>query len=372
MKEERKKTALVLAGGGFPGYMYEIGCMTALDDFFADGFSTSDFDIYVGTSAGATVAALLANGVRPRRIFEDIYEDRESQFNFRRTDIYSFGVRETFPMLKKFFKSLIPIFRYYFANRHRFSTLDLLYMLQENLPSGIFSLSNFDRYLAEFFSQSGHTNDFRQLKRQLYIPATDVDTGRYDVFGEPGFDHVPISLAVTASSAMPIVFQPIRIGEKDYMDGAVGRSVHVDVAINHGADLFVIVNPVLPIYNDREKLCFPSFHGRCVGLKEKGMSWIFDQALRTSTMTRIYMSLKRYEAEYPEKDYMMLQPEPEDSVMYFSNVINLKAKLEVLQYGYASTALALRRNFAAYEKLFSKYGIRVNQERLQERLKEAA
>ena len=45
------KMALVLAGGGFPGWMYEIGCLSALDDFFDDSFSVCDFDIYVGTSA---------------------------------------------------------------------------------------------------------------------------------------------------------------------------------------------------------------------------------------------------------------------------------------------------------------------------------
>ena len=364
MEGRRKKTALVLAGGGFPGYMYEIGCLSALDDFFEDGFSSSHFDIYVGTSAGATVAALLANGVRPWRIFEDIQEDRRSVFNFRRRDIYSFGVRETFPMLKKFFRSLVPILRHYYSNRHRFSMLDLFYMFQENLPSGIFTLKNFDRYLKTFLSQTGYTNDFRELRKELYIPATDIDTGRYDVFGEPEFDDVPISLAVTASSAMPIVFQPIRIRGKDYVDGGVGRSVHLDAAITHGADLCLIINPVQPIFNDRDKVCIPSWSGRCVGMKEKGMSCIFDQALRISTVTRIYMSLKRYQAEYPEKDYIMIQPDPTDVVMFHANVINLNARLEVLCYGYTSTADVLRRDFSAHEKLFSKYGIRVNVERL--------
>lgn len=359
MTQERKKTALVLAGGGFPAFMYEIGCLTALDDFFCEGFCTNEFDIFVGTSAGAAVAALIANGVKPRTVYEDIQEDRESFFNFKRSDIYSFGYQETMPMLKKFFKSLIPILRLYYSNRHKFSILDLFYMLQENLPSGIFTLKNFEHYLSTGFSQHGYANDFRKLQKELYIPAVDIDTGRYDVFGEGEYADVPISLAVTASSALPIAFQPVHIRGKDYVDGGVGRAAHTDIAINHGADLFVVINPVRPLINDRKKVCITAFSGQCAGIKDKGMSFIFDQAMRANTQTRIYMSVRRYQAEHPEKDFLVIQPDPTEAVMFLANVITLTAKLEVLHHGYTSTARTLIENFAHYEKCFSKFGIRV-------------
>ncbi len=362
----RKKAALVLAGGGFPAYMYEIGCLTALDDFFCDGFSINDFDVFVGTSAGAAVAALIANGVKPRRIYEDIHEDRESVFNFRRIDIYSFGYQETFPMLKKLFKSLIPIFKLYYSNRHKFSMLDLFYMLQENLPSGIFTLKNFDHYLSNFLAQEGYSNDFRKLKRELYIPAVDIDTGRYDVFGEREYADIPISQAVTASSAMPIAFQPVHIRGKDYMDGGVGRAAHVDIAINHGAELFLIINPILPLVNDRAKVCMTSFSGECAGIKDKGMSFIFDQAMRANTFTRIYMSVKRYQAEHPQKDFLIIQPDSTETVMFLSNVINMNAKLEVLHYGYISTARSLKQNFSFYRQCFDKAHIKVTTDRFKE------
>lgn len=361
-----KKTALVLAGGGFPAYMYEIGCLTAFDDFFSEGFSTNDFDVFVGTSAGAAVAALVANGVKPRRIYEDIQEDRQSVFNFRRTDIYSFGYQETMPMLRKFFRSLIPILRHYYSNRRKFSILDLFYMLQENLPSGLFTLKNFDRYLSSFFSQEGYTNDFRKLRKELYIPAVDIDTGRYDVFGEGEYADIPISLAVTASSAVPIAFQPVRIQGKDYVDGGVGRAAHVDIAINHGADLFLIINPIRVLHNDRSKVCIMSFSGQCTGIKDKGMSFIFDQALRASTETRIYMSVKRYQVEHPEKDFIMIQPDPTESVMFLVNVITMIAKLEALHYGYASTVRTLKENFAFYQRCFEKARIKVTTDHFKE------
>src|SRR5579862_6174689 len=58
------KTALVLGGGGFTGGVYEIGALRALD-LLAVNSSVNDFDVYVGTSAGAFVAAAVANGITP-------------------------------------------------------------------------------------------------------------------------------------------------------------------------------------------------------------------------------------------------------------------------------------------------------------------
>lgn len=353
------KLALVLAGGGFPGWMYEIGCLTALDEFFDEGFSVNDFDIYVGTSAGACVAALMANQVRAREIFDAIREDSNSPYNFKSTDIYRFGYQETFQLLKKFLRSFWPMSQYLWRNRKMVTTIDMFHMMEEYLPSGIFTLKKFDDYLARFFSSPGYTNNFRELNRKLFIPAVDLDTGRYDIFGEGEFADVPISTAVTASSAIPIVFQPIHLRGKDYIDGGVGRVAYMDIAINHEASLVFVVNPIVRLINDRTKVCLPTFYGYCGSLKEKGMSYIFDQGTRIGTETRIYLGLKRYIAEHPGKDFLLLQPDPSDSVMFLYNVMNLAARVEILNYGYASTVKTLRARFPELEKAFLKRGVKV-------------
>src|SRR5689334_6147029 len=61
------RSALVLAGGGLTGVVYEIGALRAVNDVLLDR-SVNDFDIYVGTSAGALVASMLANGLSPERM----------------------------------------------------------------------------------------------------------------------------------------------------------------------------------------------------------------------------------------------------------------------------------------------------------------
>jgi NTE family protein len=69
MSEQNSKTALVLAGGGLTGAVYEIGALRAIDDLLMDRI-VNDFDIYVGTSAGAFVAAGLAAGLSPEPVLQ--------------------------------------------------------------------------------------------------------------------------------------------------------------------------------------------------------------------------------------------------------------------------------------------------------------
>ncbi len=352
----RPKMALVLGGGGVPGWMYEIGALTALDDFF-DGFAVNQFDIYVGSSAGAAVAALMANGIKPREIYEDIKHNRKTAFNFAQKDIYSFGYQETFNMFKKFFISLFYIIKYYFTTKRSISFLEILEMLQESLPSGIFTLKNLDLFLERFFSQGGFTNDFRQLKRGLYIPAVNIDAGRYDVFGEEPLDAVPISKAVVASADIPILFQPVHINGKDYVDGGVGRVAYMDIAMNHGAELMWIINPVQYIFNDREKVCLPSMAGQCPTIKEKGFSFIYDQAMRINTATRIYLAIKRYRAEHPTKQFILIQPSPSETMLFAHHPVSFSTKINILEYGYLSTRDKLKEEFAYFEGCLSRYDI---------------
>ncbi|MEK7747543.1 MAG: patatin-like phospholipase family protein [Nitrospirota bacterium] len=354
------KTALVLAGGGIPGWMYEVGCLTALDDFF-DNFSVNQFDIYVGTSAGAAVAALMANGIKPREIYEDIKFGRKTPANFARKDIYGLGYQETYSMIKKFFRSLFQIAKYYYQSKAPISLLEILEMLQESLPSGIFTIKKLDIFLANLLSQGGYTNDFRKLKKELYIPAVNLDLGQYDVFGEAGpeaFDEVPISLAVSASSAIPIFFQPVHINGNDYIDGGVGRVAYMDIAMNHGAELMWIINPIQYIKNDRKKVRLPSIMGGAPTIKEKGVAYIYDQSLRINTATRIYLAIKRYCSEHPKKDFVLMQPDQSATVLFSHHPVSFNAKTEIMQYGYLSTMEKLKAEFGYYQDCLSRYQIK--------------
>src|SRR6201999_1562133 len=73
------KTALVLGGGGFTGGVYEIGALRALDLLAVDR-TVNQFDVYVGTSAGALIAALAANGVTPEEMMRVVNQQVPTPF----------------------------------------------------------------------------------------------------------------------------------------------------------------------------------------------------------------------------------------------------------------------------------------------------
>src|SRR3954464_12861207 len=73
------KTALVLGGGGFTGGVYEMGALRALD-LLTVNRTVNDFDVYVGTSAGAFVAAMTANGVTPEEMMRVVNHQRPTPF----------------------------------------------------------------------------------------------------------------------------------------------------------------------------------------------------------------------------------------------------------------------------------------------------
>jgi NTE family protein len=97
--------------------------------------------------------------------------------------------------------------------------------LTRGLPSGVFDNDAMAFYLARLFSQPGRTDDFRKLARKLFIIAADLDSGKAAPFGAPGWDHVPISEAVKASTALPGLYPPARIGGRDYVDGALKKTL---------------------------------------------------------------------------------------------------------------------------------------------------
>ena len=65
MDYRRKKIGLACAGGGIEGCIYEVGALCALDEAI-EGLEVHRLDVYVGVSAGAIVAAYLANGISAR------------------------------------------------------------------------------------------------------------------------------------------------------------------------------------------------------------------------------------------------------------------------------------------------------------------
>ena len=86
--------------------------------------------------------------------------------------------------------------------------------------------------------------------RELYLTATDLDTCERIVFGAEGYDDVPISTAVRASGALPMVYAPVEVKGRELIDGGIVSTTNLDIAVEAGAKLVVVINPLVPFVND--------------------------------------------------------------------------------------------------------------------------
>jgi NTE family protein len=91
--------------------------------------------------------------------------------------------------------------------------------------------------LARWVREQTGGRGIEQMKMPLGIVATDLDSGQPILFrsGDTG-------TAVRASSAVPAVFQPVKIGSREYVDGGLSAPIPVHHAREMGAEFVIAVD----------------------------------------------------------------------------------------------------------------------------------
>lgn len=333
----QKKKALVLCGGGILGGIFEIGWLAAWEEKYGEGSIFNTFDIFIGISAGATVAALMAAGIPPGKLSRSIEQD-DGFMDIAQHDVFHFHPS----MLTKWAgnvwragKSLLHLRKH---ARHAHGGSELLFHLREMLPSGFYELSDYEHYLYKFFKKAEIPCSFSELPKKLFIPATDIDLGERVIFGSGYRDAIPIPKAIAASSAIPIFFEPVEIGGHYYVDGMVGKVGHVDIAIEQGASEILLINPLVPIRNDGENVCIPHLHKRCASLADRSFISVYEQSARIETQTRLELGLARYASENPGVQIQCAEPLPDCAALFLNNPMNFAARKDILHAGYEAVA----------------------------------
>jgi NTE family protein len=177
------KIGLALGGGAARGFAH-IGVIKVLE---ANGIVP---DIVVGTSAGSLVGALYAagnNGMALQKLAMEMDEAAISDWS-------------------------VPFF---------------------STSTGVLKGEGVQQYV----NRAVHNQPIEKLRIPFGAVATDLKTGQPILFrrGNTG-------AAVRASSAVPGVFQPVRVANVDYVDGGLVSPVPVSFARKMGADFVIAVN----------------------------------------------------------------------------------------------------------------------------------
>jgi NTE family protein len=360
-KPQPKKTALVLGGGGFTGGVYEIGALRALD-LLAANRTINQFDVYVGTSAGAFVASLCANGVTPEEMMRVV--THQGPQAFRDIDLGDLlrlnlpGLARTGVRLPLRIASLA---RQLIPQLGQVSLIDILLGIAEVLPSGAYTGSGIERYLRRVLEEDGRSDDFRELAHELYLVATDLDSCERIVFGSKGFDDVPISTAVRASGALPMVYAPVRVGERELIDGGIVSTTNLDIAVEAGASLVIVINPIVPFVNDRGE----DGNGRTPRrISDRGFAKVGYQAFKLLGHRRLHELATMWGERYPGVDIVLIEPEPTDELMFETSIMSFSSRIEIARHGFQSVTYHLLNEYERYREIWARHGIDISERRV--------
>lgn len=232
------------------------------------------------------------------------------------------------------------------------------------LPAGFFDNEPLARYLSRAFSLHGRTDDFRKIGKPLYVIAADLDAGTTVRFGDKGHDHVPISRAVQASTALPGLYPPVEIDGRHYLDGVLHKTLHASSALEAGADFLICINPIVPVDTIDAVRTGAMKKGK---LMNRGLPAVMSQTFRTLIHSRMTAVLNAYEEVYPGVGLVLLEPRRDDYKMFFRNIFSLSSRREVCEHAYRSTRLQLWERRRELEPLFAENGIRFDVEHLADR-----
>jgi len=366
LRTYRGKTALVLAGGGLSGAMYEIGALRAIDDILTDR-TVNDFDIYVGTSAGAIVSSLLANGATPETMLQGLSGDLPGIRPIQRRDLFHLNIQDVLKLGVKLPRTMLSAWTHYLRYISDITLFDLLWSISEALPTGMYDSLAMEAYMRETISNYGGTNDFTRLRQQLYVIATDLDSGKRAVFGPDSNQDVPISLAIAASTAVPLLYRPVRIADHDYVDGSVRGNASVDLAIERGATLVIVINPLVPFDNsDHRSVPFIGPDGSY--LSDKGLTGVASQVGRIQSHGGLIYHIKQLRKTHPEVDIVLIEPSQSDYQMTFSNIMRYSTRLTLARHGFETVTLKLAENYTYFDNLLSRHGIAITERLVDEEL----
>ena len=308
-------------------------------------------------SAGSFLAAALANGIPVSEIYGIFIEGEEAEGALTPEVFMRPAFREFLRAGADACRPCSPARSWQYL-RQPFSrgALESFAALGRAIPTGVFDNETIHHYLEAVFTQPGRTNEFRKLRRKLYLVATDLDTGESVSFGRPGHDHVPISQAVQASAALPGLFPPVEIDGRFFVDGALKKTLHASEALDDGAKLVLCVNPIVP-YD--ASLAAEKGRGRHRRLVDGGLPVVLSQTFRAIIHSRMAVGLSKYRALYRDADVVLFEPDADDSEIFFTNIFSYSTRVRLCEHAYQRTRSDLLRRRHELEPALARHGVRL-------------
>lgn len=191
------KTGIILIGGSLKGIYGHTGFLSALNEL---GKYSIKPDVVLGASAGAIIASFYAAGLSHQTMYKKMTTLSPNEF---------VDLEGRLGLLWEFIVGKAKHF------------------------TGFVKGDKLEQYVREAL---GASDEFAKMKIPLYVAATNLDNYELTLFNSG-----TVSDKVRASTAIPMMFKPKKIGNTNYIDGAVVKERLPGALINMEPDLDLVI-----------------------------------------------------------------------------------------------------------------------------------
>lgn len=310
------RRGLVLGGGGVLGAAWIIGALAALED--VHGIDPRECDVIVGTSAGSVLAALLGAGVSVQQL---VSHQRGHPITEGPLAGYSFDYEKaTGPSRPTRPKLLGPgSAKLIGSSLRRARRMPPTAVLSGFLPTGTGSLARVG-HLVEAITPMGEWSPHPDM----WIVAMDYADGKRVPFGKAGAPVAPLSDAVMASCAIPAWFAPVRIDDREYVDGGTWSATNADLVAGAGLDEVYVLAPMVSFHLDRPSTLLTR-------LERRWRLQVTKRCLKEADKVRSHGA-----------NVTVIGPGPEDLEAMGGNAMDLPRRIKVLETSLRTSMQSLR------------------------------
>jgi NTE family protein len=164
-----------------------------------------------------------------------------------------------------------------------------------------------------------------------------------------------------ADGAVPMVYKPVQIKDRVYVDGGLVSTTNIDIAVDAGAKFVVVVNPLVPYVGDMAGSDRPSRRVSKMGFPQIGY-----QAFKLLAHQRLHELARTWEDRYPGVDIVLIEPDPNDELMFQTGVMNFTSRVEIARHGFESVTLHLADDYPRFKQICARHGIEISAERVRQ------